>query len=601
MGFLQSNLSSTGFDYVVAVTQDSINAGLEELLYYAGLPEIIICYAYDQNNNLAAVDYATFVASAKNTDPFSVPAGTPSSDPRVQNLGDAGFAFAIKVQPGLPPGVSPASLPPIVAVKPGQSSVTYTLMFAEFVATEITYGPRNTMTWFSQAQPAGTAWTFSGLVDLDLADTSFTSLPAKVQAQIKGNGTPSLFSIQQLLYDLDNSKLEQGFRFSDLPDDSGLNGFMSDNFVSTYLKQLPAGAEILGYGANYVPPVPASALEVTDLNFFAPAPVGSENAPATLNYLCAANQHKLPDLTHASFGWNWIEPAEASQYDGVAALNRDTFATYLANTSIKGQTLLEYAQQNCMHPSVQVTYDVGKAQTLYQFGMTAGQSPTVSFPASGSTILSYSYNSGTASDVAGVDGDMGQMKLSSTFTMDVTVENSQIVVSQHLVIYAYVQHFQTSADGNVVDRQITDTYTIGVDDSGDLQIALASSVPVNNSKEPGVSGFMNFWANVNALASSVAQWAQNLAGTSLSDVPVSFVQNFVFPSGKVFVYADACFSDSQDLVSHITYPDLSGSVSQATPRSGTAVTAESIATAAESTVESAIKNVSSLIGRSVGQ
>ena len=605
MGFLQSNLSSSGFDYVVAVTQPAINAALEELLYYSNLPEIKLCYVYDQNLNPTAIDYGDFMASAGNTDPFSVPAGTPSSDPRVAKLASARFAFAIKAKSGFPPGVSPASLTP-VALKPGQSSVTYTLLFAEFVATEIIFGPMGSMTWFSASQPAGTAWTFSGNIDLDLQDVSFESLPATLQAQIKDNGSPSAFSPQQFFFDLNSLGLEQNFK---LPSGSALANFMGDTFMGSYLKELPAGTEILGYGASYVPAVPPSSLAVTDLNFFTPNPVGSEGAPATVNYLCATNQHKLPALTEASFGWNWIEPAEVSQYDGVAALNRNTFANYLANASfsVNGnssgkETLLEYVQQNCIATSVQVSLN-SLSQPVYQFGLAPGQSPAVSFPASGSTILSYAYSSGTASDEAGMDGDIGQMKLSSTFNMNVTVQDSQIVVWQHLVIYAYIQHLQTGAGGNVVDKQLTDTYTIGVDDSGKLVITLQSSSPVDRSKTPGVNGFLNFFTDVNGLASSVAQQAQKFATTRLADIPVSIVQNFVFPSGKVFVYADACFSDSQDLVSHITYadPGSGGTVSQPTAQSGAAsTTAASITTTAESvatTVESALKNAQSLFGR----
>jgi hypothetical protein len=604
MGLLQSNLSSTGFDYVVAVTQPAINAALEEWLYDSDLPEIRICYVYDQNLNPVPVDYDTFVADTGNIDPSSVPAGTPASDPRVQKLATARFAFAVKVKPGLPPGVPPASLPPVVALKPGQSSVTYTMLFAEFVAATIGFGPLNSMTWFNESQPAGTAWTFSGDVDLDLQDTSFESLPATVQAQIKDNGDPGAFSPQQLLYDLNNSGLEQGFHFSQIPTDIPLSTFMTADFVNTYLAGLK-DAEILGYSANYVPAVPPSSLAVTDLNFFTPQPVGSEGAPATVNYLCATNQHKLPGLTEANFAWNWIEPAEASQYDGVAALNRNTFANYLANANFNGkETLLEYVQQNCIATSVKVTLN-SLSQPVYNYGLTSGQSPTVSFPASGGTVLSYAYDSGTASDEAGAGGCLGQMTLASTFTMNVSVQDDQIVVWQHLVISTYIQHLQSGAGGNVVDKQLTDTYTIGVDDSGELVITLASSVPVDNSKTPGVNNFLNFFTDVNGLASSVAQKAQAFAATKLADIPVSIVQNFVFPSGKVFVYADACFSDSQDLVSHITYADPApaGTATQDGAATTTSTAASPI-TAAQSvatTVESAIKNTESAIEGIEGQ
>ena len=55
----------------------------------------------------------------------------------------------------------------------------------------------------------------------------------------------------------------------------------------------------------------------------------------------------------------------------------------------------------------------------------------------------------------------------------------------------------------------------------------------------------------------MAGWARSFASTNLTDVPVSFVQNFVFPGGSTFSFTDASFSDNQDLVSHITYADVS--------------------------------------------
>jgi hypothetical protein len=83
----QSDLAPTGFDYVVAVTQDSINATLEEYLF-GGLPEVIICYTYDESTppNLVPIDYAVLVASANKTDPFSVPDGTSGRDPMPLSL-----------------------------------------------------------------------------------------------------------------------------------------------------------------------------------------------------------------------------------------------------------------------------------------------------------------------------------------------------------------------------------------------------------------------------------------------------------------------------------------------------------------------------------
>lgn len=550
MSINQSNLSNTGFDYVIAVTQDSINAALKEYLWYNKPQEVILCYTYDDNNNLVLTDYNTLVAAANNTDPFSIPDATAGSDPRVQNLNKANFAFAIKAKLGLPPGVAPANLPPIVALNPGQSSVKYTLMFSEFVGTEIVYGAQGKMTWVNQSQPSGTSWNFFGLVDLNFQDTDFTNLPQAAQNQLKDIGDPNMFSVQQLYYDLNNSALDSQFQFNNVPSNSALNDFMTGDFLNTYWKAL-GGNEVLGYGVKQVAQSP-SPLAVTNLNFFTPDAVGTEGAPVTLNYLCAVNNNALPDTTHAGFGWNWIEPNETS-YDGVAALNRNVYAQYL-NSVLAG-----YVAGNCYLPWADVY--MKDAEPHYKQSMTPGQTPTVSYPTTGSTILSYSYKSATSESHSPDDAiPLGKMELSSTFDLSVSVQGNQMTIVQHLVVYCYLMKQQSHDSGNVIDKQITDTYEFAVDENGQIVVSTPSatatpptSVTVDNSKTPGVNGFLNFFTEFNDLSNDVATWAKSIVATSLTDVPVSSIQNFVFPGGATFTFADVSFSDNQDLVSHITY------------------------------------------------
>lgn len=547
MSSSQSNLSSTGFDFVVAVTQDSINATLEEYLY-GGLQEVILCYVYDSSNNPVPTDYTTFVAT--NPDPFSVPAGTPSTDPRVQSLNTANFAFAIKAKLGLPPGVTPQNIPPIVALNAGQSNISYTLMFSEFVATELIFGPRGSITWFNQAQPSGTAWTFTGPVNLDFQDAAFANLPAAVQNQLKGlESQGATFNVQQLYYDLNSSDLEQGFQFNNLPSNSNLNTFMTADFVDTYWKAL-GGATVLGYGANQTSAPSSATLAVTDLNFFTPDAVGNEGAPLTLNYLCATNNDTLPDTTHAGFGWNWIEPNEASQFDGVAALNRNTLAQYF------DQQLRGYVATNCYSPMGQVrcwlcgTLDT---EVCYQADLVPLQPPTVTFPASGATVLTYDYQSPVASDTAGLD--TAKLDMSSSFNLQVSFQGNTIVIVQHLVVWTYINNFVASVAGNIVDKQITDTYTLGINDSGQI-VATLQSVPVDNPQTPQENAVMNILGGgINGIAAKVAAWIQGCVATNVTDVPASVVQSFVFPGGDTFSFSDVSFSANQDLVSHITYAD----------------------------------------------
>jgi hypothetical protein len=598
----QSNLAPTGFDYIVAVTQNSINGTLEEYLY-KGLPEVVICYGYANatSNTPIPLDYPTLLKATNNTDPFSIPDGTAPSDPRVQALNNANFGFAIKAKLGLPPGVLIKNIPPILQLKPGQSSVTYTLVFSEFIATELLVS-RSTQ-WIKQSQPSGTCWSFSGSVDLNFQDAKFTDLPVAAQKQLKDIGDANMFGVQQLYYDLNSSNLEQGFQFSDnLPPDSDLGDFMTAQFINVYWKAL-GGKSVLGYGAKQRTKTPPSSLAVTDLNFFTPAAVATNvsaaaavgsvteeqsrvaaavaavgasidvalgirrptapvavassaapaPAPLTLNYLCATNNKTLPATTQAGFGWNWLEASEASQYHGVAALNRNTFAAIVNNA------VTPHLAANCYLPSASVSLD-SLSRPNFNPTMTAGQKPTQNPTPTGKTILSYSYNSPTSSDQAGLGGDIGEVDLSSSFSLTVTVEGTQMVIVQHLVVYCNLRNLQTSASGNIVDKQIIDTYSFGVDDKGQIVVSQPSananpptSVLLDNSQTPGANAFLNFFANVDNIVDNVANWARTCTATNLTDIPAGAVQSFVFPGGATFSFADVSFSVNQDLVAHITY------------------------------------------------
>jgi hypothetical protein len=560
MSYTESNLSSTGFDYVVAVTQDSINGALMETLY-AGNPEVILCYVYDESDPPVPVpiDHAALITAANGTDPFTVPAGTPGHDRGVQNLANAGFAFAVKVQVGLPPGVplppppgAPPStgpvVPPVVTLKPRQSSVTYTVTFKEFAVAEIVYGPRNSVSWFSQAQPHGTAWTFSGTVDLDFQDASFKDLKPNVQKRLTDIGDPNMFGVKQLRYDLNSSALIQGFEFDNLPPDSALGGFMTDNFVNTYFKGL-YGGEFLGYAAAQVSGAAPSSIVVTDVNFFTPDAVGATGAPLTLNYLCAAGGDPLP--VPVEFGWNWVEPVEVLQFDGVAALNRNTLAKYLSNVTFPdGSSLYSYVASNCYQTSVSVP--LNGLIPSFSFSAYSGVQPAVIIPPAGGTLIAYSHTSNASAQDA-LGGNLGKLELDSTFGLTVDVRGGQLVIEQHLVFHLDFKHLATEASGNIVDRWIVDTYSVGVDENGKLVVALVNSAATDNSQQPSVDGFQNFWTNVNDYTSAVAQWAQGLTAGHLKDVPVSFADNFVFPGATTFTFADATFSQTGDLVSHITY------------------------------------------------
>ena len=120
MSASQSNLSDSkyGYDLVIAVTQASINVTMKEFLSGVQEPEVAVCYVYDQNNDLQPIEYATLIANAKGSDPFTVTDGADATTNQdLINLTNANFAGAVKAQIGLPPKVTFANLPPIASVR----------------------------------------------------------------------------------------------------------------------------------------------------------------------------------------------------------------------------------------------------------------------------------------------------------------------------------------------------------------------------------------------------------------------------------------------------------------------------------------------------
>ena len=119
---MQSDLSSPkyGYDFVVATTQESINATMKEYLSGVAEPEVIMCYVMDTTGNPQVIDYKALVRLANNTDPFSVPnRANPATDEGVQNLAGAYFMYGIKAKIAMPRphavAISASAIPPVTA------------------------------------------------------------------------------------------------------------------------------------------------------------------------------------------------------------------------------------------------------------------------------------------------------------------------------------------------------------------------------------------------------------------------------------------------------------------------------------------------------
>lgn len=558
-----SNISSAryGYDFVVATTQASINATMMNFLSTRKEPIVAICYIADATGKPVPIDYAELKQRAQDSDPFAVPKGAdPTTNADIRNLLGARFMMGFRARLGLPRVAIPSQLPDIVTLGSDTSAVLFNMLCSEFTVAELDPGSGySPAAWISQSQPPEAPWVFTSKVDLRLSTvngSAYSTLPPDVQEKIK-NMSGSAFSVQQLLFDLTNASLMTVPTISGITPGSALYMLLQQYFLGGYFVQMQKESQPLLGCSIVAHSAPVSTLLLTNFNFEVspyvdpsgqpfPKPTTAQQQLATLNYLCAADGNALPPAV--AFNWNWVDASQLNDHDGTIAINRNTFANYFRNQ------LAPFASRNCILPSVRVWLSGFLDSTVnYSWKLTGGQTPVVTTPPTGKTVLRFDYHS-NSEDEAGLNGDMGSLNIQDTYSLTVDFVGNTIVITQHQVVYVYVRSLATSGSGNLVDKQIVDTYTIGIDDKGKL-VASLKSEPTDHSDSPSVNDALNFFTDFNQISGDIRNSVQAFAGSQLQDMPISTIQDYVFPGGKTFIFKRVGFSDYQDLVSFISYAD----------------------------------------------
>ncbi|MFZ1409869.1 MAG: hypothetical protein WAS07_00245 [Micropruina sp.] len=545
------------------MTQDSINATALAFLH-SKQPMVNICYVYDDDSNPTQIDYQTLIANAKGADPFNLPdPGSPGFQTLVENLYNAGFMFGFHAAMGLPDGFAVPSLPDVVTLGPTAADpVQYRLLCKNFLLVEVKKAPGRAAVLGSYAQPKGpegAPWVFTydvKLVDKPVADNAafiasaaFGNLPAPTQAKL--TGAPNDFTIRQLLFDFANAAC------SDRPQISGVKNpklleLLYEDFSIKYF------AEMAGAGAAVVAVTPASGDPLSSLQTeFSINHNAADPKLATLNYLCATAGHALP--VSKPFSWEWVDAAEANSFDGVCAMNRHLFVNSLQSH------LGSYVDSNKWLPDP-IYVEVGLVTYGALFGIVPrnhtwppGKTPpglaidveTLTAPPTGELLLHWQFGAHQEYDyLSGTSWNLGR----TSFDLSVSCSGNVLTVTQHAVVYCklvMVTFFRR--EWNLVDLTITDTFTLAVDHSGAL-VAQRSSTQTDNSAsishESLVPDLKDRFERAQAAAKGSLQAA-------MVDVPLSLIDNVIFPGGKGFLFKDVRFSDHQDLIAHVTYADPS--------------------------------------------
>lgn len=559
MGALQSNLSNPqyGYDFVVAVTQASINATMDEYLSTLKQPVVEICYVADASGNPVPIDFATLLSQTGGVDPFTIPAtADPATDSRILALRNCRFMVGIKAQIGLPP-MGTLQLPNVVNLGNNTATVGFNMLCSIFEVVQLTVGGYSGNTWTNESQPVNAPWIFQSTVNMAFSTVNpsdYSNLPAAVYRQLANKGSMA-FSVQQLLFDLSNAAFESAPRITNIHPGTTVYTILNNDFVNNYFITMKAnGQPMLGCTVVSSGPVVPSTLEVADFainispvvdangNIIA-NPTQDQSAITTLTYLCTSTKRAINPVR---FDWNWIDPSEIGSYNGVVAVNRDTFVNYLQNT------LASYVNSNCYTPTVKVSLN-SWSQASYDYNMYPNSGYTIEKPNKNGLVLIFNQNA-TAYDQAGLHGDIGKMSLTTLFNMGIYFTGNKIKIVQMLRVNTRISVLATTADGNIIDIVISDEFDMSISSTGELVVTKTSNV-VNNSETPGVGGFLNFFTHVNQLSNDVATWAKSIVSVPKLDIPLSTLQNFNFPGGNSFAFSTVQFSNYLDLVAHITYTD----------------------------------------------
>ncbi|MBJ3816010.1 hypothetical protein F9C28_13980 [Shimwellia pseudoproteus] len=548
----QSDLSNAhyGYDFVVAATQASINATMKEYLYNSVFPTVRMYWNQDAQGNPVAISQADLLKQTNGVDPLLVPSWNDSEPmtPDIENINQSDFYFAFEAAIGIPADMPAQNIPDIVTFQAASQSVIFNLICAQFTVVTCNFGRHGLTSFFSASQPADSPWLFTSIVALrQIIDN--TNLPPDVQEQLNNLG-PAAFSVQQLFFDLDNAALESTPTISGIQPGTPLYTLLSSVFLGAYFSAMKANAQpVLNYSIlQNVPANDSSTLTLTKMELevspYTPVSPATDSFN-TLNYLCEVNGGNLPPPV--PFPWNWLEPGDQSNFDGVISINRNTFANYFKDQ------LAGAVANNCYKPWVRVWLSGFLDATVnYSWSMTPRQTPTVTVTDNGDNVLVFSY-SGSAEDDAGLNGDMGKMSISTTYNATVTFSGSTIVITQNYLVAIYIRIMQSSESWNAINNTITDTYTLAIDQTGHLTASLNTVTKDNSDSTPSTNWFIELFTGLNDLVGDVADWAKDFEKTSFHSMPLNAAQRFVFPGGKTFAFNDVAFSDYQDMVSHITY------------------------------------------------
>lgn len=607
MGAQNSNLSASNFKYdlVAALSQDTLNANLKELLASMADTEKPITAFYKFVNPIGDSGETIQMSEVEvneitgGQDIFDIPNGTTSQDPATYlALGDAlasaGFAYAFQVGFGLPSGVPLSQLQDIITLSannPGQDNdqtVIYDMYFGSFELMKLSCGYNS---WSIQqlSQPNDNPWVFQWMVDLNLqqpCSVPFNELPIQVQNNLNAVdnlNTTTLFSLQQLLLDLNTPELITGLAPTVLGIDptDPLYGDLNA-FVQIYWSALIKNGGIT-FATSVTPgdDYPTSSIVPTALDFV----VSSYSDPSkkglsTLNYLVMTGSNPLPNPI-APFSWDWCD---GDQVPGVMSIRRDVFLDFLNKAlSPALSPVCQTVDVNLDTDNPYIHINPNSNPQNYGIYLPGGTITVAGAPTSGPQLC-FNYNSykkSTKWDFAVHYSLQAKLEVESF----IYPSGHQIICETTVSIYYEydIEGIASQTKGYALAQKNTTTFNLnsvgvgttpGNGTAGLLQVILASAnnqdlTQTENDDQPYYNG--DFDPSIFAKVFSDGEIQQlnsqvTAIGTSLNSILNNYTVNiesilngsfgFVFPGAQTFFFSNPAFSDNLDLTVEVSFQSL---------------------------------------------
>lgn len=587
MGVRSCNLSADpqqGHDFVIAVTQRSINAALQQLLGRLDAPVVTMYFIHGFNNEPVPIDYEELTHRMNVPDLFAIPDNTNITTDPVNKLWNAGFAGAIRAKLGLP-DVSTDKLPPIITLGSGaQAPAHFNLLCAEFniVGFGIDHqGGMGRPVWINKAQPTGdnVPWYFSSDILLNAADVARGSIsPTDVATCLEKPLDPDhAFGIQDLFMQLDTAILKSAPEIKGIEPGCPVWTLVHSMFLKTYFSQLKTyGGSVLSYRLDTATPAPSTYKPVAILQKCQPYllstgnPTQSQKDASTLLYIGSlTNDPKAVPLP-----FNWVDEDQIERISGVQVVRKDVFLDFLevqANTAMK-DTLSIASQVEMTHSdeNFTITYNMNVVQdhpnfdTIFRFNLPNRPD------GEGFADVLYTRYETKSSDASTNSSHAVTINGDYTLCIEITIalKDNQIRIRVHATIYIEFDHREifanyTDLEGKQwYDKTQTTYYTLVMENDGRVLVGRDGPAVESKSNTPE-------WRTQGLLPTMMGDF-----GTGLNDLIRmneerldSSLQRFAirlqevmngpsgwrFPGSDAFVFNHVGFTDSHDLFAEMSY------------------------------------------------